>query len=96
MLRVNLLPECKMLSEELRELLRILRYRNMGVRISVKMKNKISGLLMEVSAPYDKKRLHSRKCFEELLSKVEDVPASVITLLKLSRSNLKLFLAVQK
>ena len=51
---------------------------------------------MEVSAPYDKKRLHSRKYFEELLSKVEDVPASVIKLLKLSRSNLKLFLAVQK
>jgi len=50
LLRVNLLPECYMLSEELRELRRILRYRNMIVRTAVKMKNKMSGLLMEVGA----------------------------------------------
>ena len=96
LLRVNLLPECTMMSEELRELRRILRYRNMVVRTSVKMKNKISGLLMEVGAPYDKQRLHSRRYFEELLNKVEDVPESVKELLKLSRSNLELFQAVQK
>ena len=96
LLRVNLLPECTMMSEELRELRRILRYRNMVVRTSVKMKNKISGLLMEVGAPYDKQRLHSRRYFEELLNNVEDVPESVKELLKLSRSNLELFQAVQK
>lgn len=50
LLRVNLLPECHMLSKELRELRRILRYRNMIVRTAVKMKNKMSGLLMEVGA----------------------------------------------
>jgi len=55
LLRVNLLPECYMLSEELRELRRILRYRNMIVRTAVKMKNKVSGLLMEVGAVYDKR-----------------------------------------
>jgi len=48
LLRVNLLPECIMMSEELRELRRILRYRNMIVRTASKMKHKISGLLMEV------------------------------------------------
>lgn len=50
LLRVNLLPECTMMPKELRELRRILRYRNMVVRTAVKMKNKISGLLMEVGA----------------------------------------------
>lgn len=45
LLRVNLLPECYMAPEEIRELRRILRYRNMIVRTSVKMKNKIAGLL---------------------------------------------------
>ena len=50
LLRVNLLPECNMLSEEIRELRRILRYRNYIVRTAVKMQNKISGLLMEVGA----------------------------------------------
>ena len=96
LLRVNLLPECTMMSEEIRELRRILRYRNMIVRTSVKMKNKISGLLMEVGQPYDKKRLHGKKYFEKLLQRVEDVPDSVKELLQLSRSNLELFEAIQK
>jgi len=96
LLRVNLLPECYMLSEELRELRRILRYRNMIVRTAVKMKNKISGLLMEVGAFYSKEKLHRRKYFNNLLERVEDVPESVKGMLRLSRSSLEMFEAVQK
>ncbi len=96
LLRVNLLPECTMMSEELRELRRILRYRNMVVRTGAKMKIKISGLLMEVGAPYDKQRLHSRRYFDQLLERIEDVPESVKELLQLSRNNLELFEAIQK
>jgi transposase len=96
LLRVNLLPECYMASEEIRELRRILRYRNMIVRTAVKMKNKISGLLMEVGATYSKKRLHGKKYFNELLERVEDVPPSVNDLLLLSRSVLEMFHGVQK
>jgi len=96
LLRVNLLPECTMMSKELRELRRILRYRNMVVRTAVRTKNKISGLLMEVGAIYDKRRLHRRLYFNQLLERIEDVPESVVDLLKLSRSNLELFEAVQK
>jgi len=96
LLRVNLLPECYMLSEELRELRRILRYRNMIVRTAVKMKNKMSGLLMEVGATYSKEKLHRRKYFNNLLERVEDVPESVKSMLKLSRSSLEMFEAVQK
>jgi transposase len=96
LLRVNLLPECTMMSEEMRELRRILRYRNLVVRTATKMKNKISGLLMEVGAPYNKQRLHGKKYFGELLERVEDVPESVKDLLRLSRGNLEMFSAVQK
>lgn len=96
LLRVNLLPECHMTSEEIRELRRILRYRNLIVRTAVKMKNKISGLLMEVGASYNKKRLHGRKYFENLLEKVEDVPPSVHDLLRLSRSSVEMFDEVQR
>jgi transposase len=96
LLRVNLLPECTMMSEELRELRRILRYRNLVVRTASQMKNKMSGLLMEVGATYDKRRLHGRKYFGELLERVEDVPDSVKELLRLSRGNLELFTAIQK
>jgi len=96
LLRVNLLPECYMLSEEMRELRRILRYRNMIVRAAVKMKNKMSGLLMEVGATYSKEKLHRRKYFDTLLERIEDVPDSVKNMLKLSRSGLEMFEAVQK
>jgi transposase len=96
LLRVNLLPECYMLSEEIRELRRILRYRNMIVRTATKMKNKISGLLMETGTPYNKNKLHGKKYFGNLLERVEDVPDSVKDMLKLSRSSLEMFEAVQK
>lgn len=96
LLRVNLLPESHMMPEELRELRRILRYRNMIVRTAVKMKNKMSGLLMEVGAQYSKKRLYGKKYFNALLERVEDVPDTVKELLKLSRSGFELYDGIQK
>ncbi|MGD9950492.1 MAG: transposase [Desulfobulbus sp.] len=74
LLRVNLLPECHMLSEEIRELRRILRYRNHVVRTAVKMQNKMSGLLMEVGASYSKRRLHGKEYFQDLLARVDEIP----------------------
>lgn len=97
LLRVDLLPECTMMSSELRELRRILRYRSMIVRTAVTMKNKIAGLLMETGMPYDKRRLHGKRYFNNLINqRLEDVPESVRELLQLSRSNLELFTAIQK
>jgi transposase len=96
LLRVNLLPECHMLSEELRELRRILRYRNHLVRTAVKMQNKMSGLLMEVGVTYSKRRLHGKKYFHELLERVEDIPPSVKELLQLSRTGYEMFRSLQK
>ncbi|MGB5884567.1 MAG: IS110 family transposase [Desulfobulbales bacterium] len=94
LLRVNLLPECTMMSEELRELRRILRYRNLIVRTASKMKNKISGLLMEVGAVYDKRKLHGKRYFGQLLERVEDVPESVKDLLKLISKRVELLRSI--
>lgn len=96
LLRCDLLPECYMAPTELRELRRVLRYRNLVVGQAVKMKNKIAGLLMEVGAEYSKKKLRGRKYFGQLLDTVEDVPESAIGLLRLSRGSLETFDAVQK
>lgn len=97
LLRVDLLPECTMMSSELRELRRILRYRNMIVRTAVTMKNKIAGLLMETGVSYDKRRLHGKRYFHTLITqRLDEVPESVIDLLQLSRNNLELFTAIQK
>ena len=96
LLRVNLLPECHMLAEEIRELRRVLRYRNHIVRTAVNMQNKMSGLLMEVGVCYSKRRPHGKKYFHEILERVEEIPPSVKDLLKLSRSGYELFRSFQK
>ena len=96
LLRCDLLPESYMAPEELRQLRRVLRYRNLMVAQAVKMKNKIAGLLMEVGAEYNKKKLHQKKYFGELLESVEDVPESVMEMLRLSRGSFEMFNAIQK
>ena len=96
LLRCNLLPECYMAPEEHRNLRRILRYRNFLVREAVKMKVKTSGLLMEVGAEYNKKRLHGTKYFQELLDNLDYVPESVLQLLQMTRSNMECFDEMQK
>lgn len=96
LLRVNLLPECYMAPAEVRELRRALRYRNLMVRTAVKMKNRISGLLMETGVTYNKKRLHGRNYFGGLLERLDEVPPSVIDLLRLSRASMEMFLVAQR
>jgi len=51
---------------------------------------------METGTPYNKDKLHGKKYFGNLLERVEDVPDSVKDMLKLSRSSLEMFEAVQK
>jgi transposase len=90
-LRCDLLPECYMAPAEIRELRQVLRYRNLMVRESVRLQNKTAGLLMESGAEYDKKKLDGKKYFRELLATVEDVPDSVLELLRLNRSTQEVF-----
>jgi transposase len=96
LVRCNLLPECYVAPAEIRELRRLLRYRNVVVAQAVRMKNKMSGLLMEVGAEYNKQQLHGKKYFTELLGNLEQVPESVKDLLRLSRGALEMFEATQR
>ena len=96
LLRCNLLPECYMAPQEIRDLRRVLRFRNLMVREAIRMHNKSAGLLMECGAEYNKKKLHGKKYFNELLDTVEGVPDSVINLLNLSRSSYEMFRKAQK
>ena len=75
--RMDMLPECYMMPGELRELRTTLRFRNLLVRTATQYKNKCAGLLMEAGAQYEKKRLHGKRYFAELMETVEDVPESV-------------------
>jgi transposase len=94
--RCNLLPTCFVLSPEMRDLRRLLRYRHLVVQQSVRMQNKIAGLLMESGAPFDKNQLHGKRYFAQLLQTLEEVPESVKDLLKMSRGAMEMFESVQK
>ncbi len=96
LLRVDLLPECYMVSEETRQLRRVLRFRTMIVHQATRLKNKISGLLMEVGEPYAKKKLHGKKYFEELMTSLRDTPQSVKELMRISRGAMEMFEEIQR
>lgn len=96
LLRCDLLPECYMAPRQIRELRRVLRYRNLLLREAVRMKNKISGLLLEMGEPYDAAKLHRKKYFAAYLDNLRDTPESVIELLRISRSSLEMFSRLQR
>ena len=87
-LRCDLLPECHMVSSEIRDRRRTLRYRHLLVRQMVQMKNRVSGLLMETGVSYNKQRLHKVGYFRELLASNEEIHPSIRPLLKLSRETI--------
>lgn len=96
LLRCRLLPEVQFLPRELRELRRVLRYRNLIVTQTTRMKNKISGLLMESGVEYNARRLHGKRYFQELLQELDYVPDSVVELLRISRQSLDYLTALEK
>lgn len=96
LLRADLFPSCHMSSPQVRELRRVLRYRNFLVIEATRMKNKASGLLMEMGVEYAKSKLHGKKYFSELLDSLEEVPSSVRELLRMTRVNLEVFAGAQR
>lgn len=96
LLRAHLFPRCYMAPQKMRDLRRVMRYRNLLVREATRMKNKTAGLLQEVGIEYEGRRLHGKRYFHELLDTLEEVPKSVIELLKMTRSNVELFTAAQQ
>src|SRR6202451_2095794 len=64
-LRCDFLPECHMVSAEVRERRRTLRYRKLLVRQNVQLRNKVSQMLMESGVIYNKQKLHKVGYFKE-------------------------------
>jgi transposase len=89
LLRCDLLPECHMASTEIRNRRRTLRYRNLVLRQTVQMKNRVSGLLMEGGVSYDKQRLHKMGYFSEMLSTNKEIDNSIRPLLRLGREHIE-------
>jgi len=96
LLRCDLLPAIQMLPTELRALRRMLRYRNLLVRETTRLKNRMAGLLMETGVEYQKQKLHGQRYFQRLVGSLEEVPDSVIELLQMSRQRLDFLRALER
>jgi len=87
LLRCNLSPPAYVLPSKVRELRRVLRYRNLLVRAAVQMHNKIAGLLLEMGVTYETPRLRRKKYFYQLLSEQrQQIPESARHLLAFSKT----------
>ena len=95
LVRCDLLPGCYVFPPELRDLRRLMRYRQMMVQQSVRMHNKTAGLLMESGVSFRKTKLQGKKYFADLIKSLEEVPESVKDLLLMSRAAKELFEGVQ-
>lgn len=90
LLRCDLLPESYMAPSATRERRRALRYRNLIVRQSTQMKNKLAGLLMETGVTYNKEKLHGKRYFQELVDRNAEVMESTKPLLRAGRATIDL------
>jgi transposase len=87
LLRANLFPACYVIPPELEALRRQLRFRRLLMQETVRFKNKTAGLLMEVGVEYERRRLHGKRYFADLLSQPDPaLDQDLRPLLEFSRS----------
>jgi len=85
LLRANLFPACFVMPPELEGLRRQLRFRRLVVEEAVRFKNKTAGLLMEAGIEYERRRLHGKRYFGEVMRQ-ELIDRELRPLLEFSRS----------
>jgi transposase len=88
LLRCNLFPACFVISPELGALRQQMRFRRLVVEEEVRFKNKTAGLLMEAGVEYERRRLHGKRYFQELVRKPVD-PGRDETVLEFNRSQME-------
>jgi len=67
LLRCDLFPSCYVISPELGALRQQTRFRRLVVEETVMFKNKTAGLLMGAGVEYERRRLHGKRYFKELV-----------------------------
>jgi transposase len=87
LLRANLFPACYVIAPELEGLRRQMRFRRLVVEETVRFKNKTAGLLMEVGLEYERRRLHGKRYFADLMKQPDPaLDQELRPLLEFSRS----------
>ena len=89
LLRCNLFPACFVIPPALGALRQMLRFRRMVVQETVKFKNKTAGLLMEAGVEYERRRLHGKRYFKDLMENNEWIGESMRPMLTFNREQIE-------
>jgi len=89
LLRCDALPQCFVISPELGRLRQQLRYRQLVVKQQVAFMNRTAGLLMESGVEYERRRLHGKLYFSELMQNHGWVSEELKPLFRFSRKQIE-------
>jgi transposase len=89
LLRCNMFPACYVISPELGALRRQLRFRKLMVREQTRFKNHTAGMLMERGVEYERRRLHGKRYFQELMSENHWIDPHLRPLLRFNRKQIE-------
>jgi transposase len=89
LLRCDLFPACFVISPELGALRQQMRFRRLVVEETVTFKNKTAGLLMEAGVEYQRRRLHGKRYFKELVQDNQWIHEELRPLLTFNREQIE-------
>ncbi len=88
LLRCDMFPSCFVISPELGALRRQLRFRRRVVDEQTRFKNMTAGILMECGVEYERRRLHGKRYFAELMRQTGGADPQVRSLLAFNRKQI--------
>jgi len=89
LLRCDMFPTCYVISPELGALRRQMRFRRRVVEEETRFKNFTAGLLMQQGVEYERKRLHGKKYFAELMKTNPEVEKEMRPVLRFNRRQIE-------
>jgi transposase len=89
LLRCNMFPSCYVISPELGALRRQMRFRRKVVDEQTRFKNHTAGMLMQQGVEYERRRLHGKRYFAELMKTNAWVEDEMRPLLRFNREQIE-------
>ena len=89
LLRCNMFPACYVISRELGALRRQMRFRRTVVEEQTRFKNATAGMLMQSGVEYQRRRLHGKRYFQELMREKGWVAPELRPLLEFNRQQIE-------
>jgi len=96
LLRCNMFPSCYVISPELGALRRQMRFRRSVVNEQTRFKNSTAGLLMQAGVEYERRRLHGKRYFDELMRANGWVDDAMRPLLQFNREQIETLARMDK